>query len=108
MSAPNTQTWSAWEDRRPGPPSPRLHVTGEVETTRSSLVPVLTPTVPQGINEKILFLDLTIEDTGGIGTDDVAFRKVAYECDVTEGQHTHVEIKWEGVTIVELEVEITH
>ena len=109
MPIPNNRNWYAWEDRQPpNPPGPTLHVTGEVETNNGSIVPVLKPSVPQGINPKILILELTLEDTGKPGTDDVSYRPVKFQRDVQEGQHTQVQILWEGDEIAMIDVEIVH
>mgnify|MGYP003649911283 CR=1 FL=1 len=93
-----TKDWEAWIDTQPGPgKTPRLFVTGQVETTNGAIVPVLTKREPQGINETILILDLTIEDTGKPGTDDVAFRD-AYK---------QVDIQYENEQVALIEVSVT-
>lgn len=106
MGAPATRNWKAWENRQPpNPPGPTIHVVGEVETTNGAIAPVLEPTVPQGINPTILMLDRTLQDKG-IGTDDVAYRPAKYEKDVSQGEHTQVQIMWDGESIKTIDVEI--
>jgi len=106
MGVPNNRDWKAWEDSQPpNPPGSKLHVSGEVETTNSAIVPVLKPAVPQGINPNILILDLTLENAGGPGTDDINYRPAKYEDDIREGLYYQVHINWEGATVDTVDVE---
>lgn len=107
MTAPATRNWSAWEDRQPitPPEGATLHVSGEVETTNGGIVPVLQPTVPQGVNPSILMLDLTLQNTGP-GTTDINYRSAKYEKNVSQGEHSQVQILWEGEIIKTLDVDI--
>lgn len=91
MTCPDTSAFSAWIDLQPPGPS-KLIVIGKVVTNGGNLVPQLTERVPQGINPTILLLDLTIEDTGGVGTTDVAPRDVRFEMAADEGAYSSVEI----------------
>jgi hypothetical protein len=75
---PNHRTWFAWENRQPVGPT-RLHVGGEVETPSAHRIPKLTRANPQGINPKILILNLTIEDSGKGGVELVDYRPAYYE-----------------------------
>lgn len=107
MNVPQSRKWNAWLDLMPmGPPT--LHVTGEVETPASNHVPTLTEAEPQGINEKILILDLDIVDSGGIGTQAFGYRDASFEKRVERGQYTHVEVRFHGAFVVAVEVTETH
>lgn len=107
MSNINTKGWNAFENRQPGTSKDNaFYVIGEVETNNGRIQPVLTKAIPQGINEKILILDLTLEDQGGFGTTDIAFRPVRYDEGISEGQYTQVQIMYQGKEIVCLEVSI--
>ena len=109
MAAPKNKDWYAWEDQMPpNPPGPTLYVTGEVETSGGNIVPVLKPAVPQGINPKILILDLTLLDTHRPGIAVVDYRTAWYSQDVTPGQYSQVQINWEGAEIKSIDVEIVH
>ncbi|BCG76537.1 hypothetical protein [Mesorhizobium sp. 113-3-3] len=103
MAAPANRKWKAWINVMPGA-SPAIHVTGEVETRAGNLVPKLKMTVPQGINPAILMLDLTIVKKGDVGTDDVAYRKVAYRKPARKGQYTEVDIFYEKSIITRVKV----
>ncbi len=104
--APETFDWAAVEDRQP--PGVRLRVSGKVVTTNGALRPRLTKAVPQGTNPTILILDLTIEDTG-TGTTDVSPRPAEYREDVSPGQYTSVEIRWEGNSLHRIDhIEVVH
>ncbi|MEM6974444.1 MAG: hypothetical protein AAF577_16765 [Pseudomonadota bacterium] len=87
--------FSAWINLQPPGPS-KLIVIGKVVTNGGNLVPRLTERVPQGINPTILLLDLRIEDTGGVGTTDVAPRDVRFEKAAGKGAYTSVEIYANG------------
>jgi hypothetical protein len=105
--APATKDWSARIDTQPlGPPT--FHVTGQVETRGGNLQPVLAPRSPQGFNPKIRQLVLTIEDKGGGGTKDIAFRACDYvERPVERRQYDSVEIFWEADVIARADVRET-
>ena len=53
--------WEAWVDLQPIQPTPggTLHVTSEVDTSSTDMAH-LQKRVPQGINERILLLDLEV------------------------------------------------
>ena len=57
--APDTKDWNAWIDTMPPGPG-HLIVIGEVDVGNIASSADLKETVPQGINPKILLLDLTI------------------------------------------------
>ncbi len=101
----NTKDWNSWIDTMPGS-EPTLIVTGEVETNAGNMLPVLREKVPQGPNQIILMLDLTIEKSGQVGTDDVAFRDARFEKPAKEGGYTSVEIYFKNSIIAAIPVDI--
>ena len=104
--APATRNWKAWEDRQPSPGSgPTLHVVGEVQTSNTNQTPHLDEATPQGINPAILILDLSIT-TSGVGNTVMGWKPVKFEKKVSPGQHTSVDVRWEGQSIAGCEVEI--
>lgn len=106
MGAPSTRNWNAFCNKMP--PSPgNFYVVGEVETMAGNRVPILRPSVPQGINPAILMLTLTIEDSGQIGTQDIAYRGVRYDRSSCDGI-SQVTILWEGDIIASLDVQDVH
>ena len=102
-NSPQHKEWNAWEDSQPIDP-PTLIVTGKVMTENGALVPVLKVADSDGLNEKILLLNLTIEKQGDDGTADMSFRDARYEQNVSKGQYNKVQILWEGTPIVTLDV----
>jgi hypothetical protein len=100
---PNHRVWFAWENRQPPGPT-RLHVGGEVETSSAHRIPKLTRAVPQGINPKILILNLTIEDSGKGGAEVVDFRPAYYEEPTKLEGFTDVQINYSGSAIQMIKV----
>ena len=107
MSCPEMSEFSAWINLMPGT-EPTLIVIGKVVTNGGDLQPKLTIREPQGFNPAILLLDLTIEATGGVGTDDVAPRDVRFEKPASQGQYTHVDIFYAGKSCLVIEVTEAH
>ena len=106
-SAPQTSNWKAVEDRQPSGVS--LRVTGTVTTTMSNQEPHLTKARPQGINPSILLLDLSIATTGDVGSTVMGERNVEYREDISAGQYTSIEIRYEGnrLTVID-HIEVIH
>jgi hypothetical protein len=95
MSKLTTSDWAAWVNLMPPRPTPggTLHVTGDVDTHSADMA-YLEKKIPQGINPKILLLDLKIV----AGT---APAKNPQKVHYNEGlqqkdQYTSVEIYYEG------------
>ena len=107
MSCPETSDFTAWINLQPPGPS-RLIVVGKVVTDGGNLKPKLTERVPQGVNPTILILDLTIEKTNDIGTEDISPRDVRFEKDAKQGEFTKVEIQFEGEPCLDLLVQEVH
>ena len=76
MPAPKTRKWRAWLNLQPGSEN-QLHVTGDVEVSATNKEPVLRRAQPQGINPKILILDLSIRELG-IGEQVITWREAQY------------------------------
>ena len=104
----NHKEWYAYENRQPpvDPKSVPFYVVGKIETNNGSIQPELKPSVPQGINAAILFLDLNLVDTGGVGTDDVAYRDARYDQSIVLGQYTSVVIFHNGTEIISMDVQV--
>ena len=107
MACPNTKDFSAWINLMPGT-EPKLIVTGRVETNSGSLQPHLVEADPQGINPKILLLNLTIVDSGGIGTADINYRDTRFEKPAVKDQYIDVEVIFEGKSCVSMKVSEAH
>jgi hypothetical protein len=96
---PNTRDWKA--DLQPGAPA-KLIVTGQVEITNTSAAPQLHVRSPQGINPRILLLDLLFRSSGH---GEVTWQDVRYEADIQKEQYFAVEIFCSGAEIVQVKVE---
>lgn len=103
MSCPEMSDFSAWINTQPPGPF-KLIVKGKVVTNAGNLLPELSERVPQGINPRILILDLSIKQSGGAGTADVAPRDVRFDKPADKGQYSHVEIHFDGELCQTLEV----
>jgi hypothetical protein len=103
-SAPTTKNWKAWQDLQPGPGKPKLIVTGQVELGNTNETPHLKETVPQGINPKILLLDLTITSSG-IGNPVVHWKEVRFEKKIEKDQYSSVDIMFNGNSVAQAKVE---
>jgi hypothetical protein len=102
-SLTNTKNWKAWQDLQP-PGPPTLHVTGEVETTNSNQTPQLSEANPQGINPKILLLNLTIT-TAGTGLTVIDCKQVTFTKKISKDQYTSVDILSDGEQVGSAKVE---
>ncbi|MEJ8561136.1 hypothetical protein QTO30_07795 [Yoonia sp. GPGPB17] len=99
---PKTRSFAAWINLMPGS-QPTLIVAGEVETSASNNKPVLKRSsgdAPAGT----LQLDLTIRNTGGIGTQAFQFWPVRYDQAASRGAFSDVVILWDGEEIMTLPV----
>jgi hypothetical protein len=68
MAQRETRNWSAVHTTNFAGGDGKLTVSGEVQTLNSSEVPALAEANPQGINDQILLVDLTVSSSG-IGAD---------------------------------------
>ena len=104
MTAPKTRNWSANE--LPDFAGHRYHlkVHGEVETSATNYAPKLTEHIPQGINPRILLLDLTVVKTAEFGGQIVEYHKVAFEHPTSGHQYDEVDILFEGNVIERIKV----
>ena len=92
-----SKDWSAWEDHQPpGPIS--FYVKGTIVVRATNYAARLVTKVPQGINPKILLLDLFVEKTGPIGGDAITELEARYseESDYKTGTYTEVTILSQG------------
>ena len=101
--AVNSRNWSAIIDAMP--PNPRrLVVRGEVVTTNSAIIPKLAEANRQRVNPKILLLELTLVNTGRIGTTDVNYRPVEFRRPTSPGAYSSVSIVHAGDVIANVRV----
>ena len=95
--ARETRSWSAIESTNLAGSDRKLTVEGEVQTFKSNETPALAEAKPQGINAKVLILDLSVA-TSGVGNDVVAWKKVKYVKSISPHQYSDVTIRHDGTT----------
>lgn len=97
---------SASVDARPGSPA-TLTVSGEANVSAGNQVPVLGEAEPQGINPKILILNLSQASTGGIGTQAFEWKDMSFSREVDPAdQFSSVSIMSGGEEVASAEVVI--
>lgn len=102
--APNTRNWLANEIPDFIGRSYRLVVSGDVQVTATNLTPKLSTHVPQGINPRILLLDLKIVKTGAFGGEIVFFKHTMLTRRTTGDQYDEVDILSGGKIIQRIKV----
>lgn len=102
--APKTRNWKA--DEIPDFVGRRylLAVRGDVQVTATNQTPKLTVHTPQGINPRILLLDLSIVSSGGIGAPIVFYKSVHYTKQTSGHQYDEVDILFGGKIIQRIKV----
>jgi hypothetical protein len=104
MASINTRNWSARENNM-GPGPVRLRASGEVETPSAHQLPKLARAVPQGINPRILILNLTVEETGKGGAEVKDFRPADYEEECKPEQFSDVQVNYAGGILTMIKVQ---
>jgi len=102
--APKTKNWKAYEIPDFAGRRYVLVVNGEVQVTSTNQTPKLTVHVPQGINPRILLLDLSIVSSGGIGAPIVFYKSVHYTQATSGRQYDEVDILFGGKIIQRIKV----
>lgn len=103
MSCPNIKNFSAWINSMPGSIN-ELIVQGEVETSSGSITPMLTEAEPQGINQKILILNLHLKKSSNPGIQVISYQGVRFVKKAEIGQYESVEINSEGEVCTSLSI----
>ena len=75
---PATRDWYAWNDTMPPKPN-TFHVVGEVQVPNPGVDVLLVPRTPQGINPKILLLNLILVQRSGLWPHLVVWKRAHYE-----------------------------
>jgi hypothetical protein len=102
--APSTRNWKANEIPDFAGRTYRLHVTGDVQVLATNFAPQLSVHTPQGINPRILLLDLKIVKTGAIGGQIVFFKQVQYMKTTSGNKYSEVDILFGGKIIQRIKV----
>ena len=102
--APKTRNWTANEIPDFVGRRCVLVVSGDVQVTATNQTPKLKVHTPQGINPRILLLDLSIVSSGGIGAPIVFYKSVHYTRVTSCHQYDEVDILWGGKIIQRIKV----
>jgi len=92
-------TFKAWIDRPPGAP-PRLIMVGDVRVPTDGWQARLTKRTPQGINPKILILDVNVQQPEGDSTLEITTIPLRYEESPPQDEYGQVMIANGGGEIV--------
>ena len=103
-ASPIKSTFKAVMDRQPGT-EPRLHVTGDVEVPTTGWTLALKRASPQGINPRVLILDLTAKPPHGAAGDVVLKPEVNYTEQPPKADYDEVTIRF-GREVFSLKVPV--
>jgi len=103
-TVPRTRNWKAIEFPNLIGRRYWLMVAGEVLVTSTNQVPKLSAHVPQGINPRILLLDLKIVRTGGIGLPVLLYKQALFQRRTSGNQYDEVDILYRGRIIKRIKV----
>jgi len=102
-----TRDWYAWLDLMPPTPD-HLHVIGEVYVSNPGIKPMLVFHEPQGINPRILMLDLLLRQRPGVWPQVFVWRQVRYDKTNRNLRYDQVDILCGGEVIASIPVEEVH
>jgi len=102
-----TQHWYAWLDLIPPTPDD-LHVTGEVYVPNPGIRPLLVPHEPQGINPRILMLDLLLCQKPGTWPQVFVWTRARFDRTGRNLRYDQVDILCGGDIIASIPVEEVH
>ncbi|MES3153123.1 hypothetical protein [Sphingomonas faeni] len=105
MSIHGSKNWKAVESTDFNGGNRKLVVAGDVEVGASNEEPVLSDAVPQGINIKILILDLATPKHDGAGSEVLTWKCAEYRRTIEEDEFSQVDIR--GHAIVDVLKEIS-
>ncbi len=104
-----TRDWYAWIDLMPPKPDD-FHVTGEVQAGNPGILAQLCVREPQGINPRILLLDLHLVQQPGMWTQVVTWVQARYDKVLSpqSQRYDKVEIFSGGVSVAQVDVQEVH
>ncbi len=100
------EAFEAWLDTQPGSPH-SLHVKGQIQFPSGGWTFEVHKAVPQGINPKILLLDVTVTKPAGKATGNVTTNLLTFDEEPAAHEYTQVEIRL-GSSKVLIDVKIAH
>ena len=105
QKACSTKDWNAWINMFPPAPAV-LHVHGQVEVPNPGVEALLRKRVPQGINPKVLLLDLILVQRPGIWPEIITLVPAQYHELVDGAQYDQVQIFCDNQSIETIDVQI--
>lgn len=103
-----TKEWYAWVNLMPPKPDD-FHVRGDVLVSNPGVDPILVPKEPQGINPRILMLELYLCQRSGIWPQVQVWKEGRYDKVLPQGGgYDKVEIYCGGKLIAEVDVDEIH
>ena len=107
LDCSKTRNWYAWIDLMPPKPD-WLHVIGEVLVPNPGVDPILTVKEPQGINPRILMLDLWLVQRPGIWPQVLTWKQARYDQVVEGKQYDQVQIFCDNEEVALVDVQEVH
>lgn len=92
MTVLSSRNWRATEGTDFGGNDRKLVITGEVEMSQLNETPRLTEAYPQGINPRILLLELNAVSHGDVGGQAISWEPATFEKAIEEDQYVQAEI----------------
>lgn len=104
-----TRDWYAWINLMPPPPDD-FHVIGEALVGNPGIRAHLCVRHPQGINPKILLLDLYLTQEPGMWPQVLTWTQARYDKVLSPGSQRYesVDVFYEGESIAQIKVEEVH
>jgi hypothetical protein len=99
-----SRDWYAWVDHQP-PGPPVFHVVGEVLVANPGIQATLVYRIPQGINPRILLMDLVLVQLPGAWPQILTWKTVRY--DRINGNYDSVQVFFKNSSITDIAVELT-
>lgn len=99
-----TRDWYAWNNKMPPKPDD-FHVVGEVQVANPGIEVSLIPRVPQGINPKILLMELHLRQLPGFWPQVLTLKQVRYDKILVNSDYESVNIFCGSEIIADITVE---
>lgn len=102
-----TKDWYAWNNKMPPKPDD-FHIVGEVEVPNPGVIVSLVPRVPQGINPKILLMDLHLRQLPGVWPQVTTWKQVRYDKILVNSEYESVTIFCGADVVANIPVDTIH
>jgi heat shock protein HslJ len=99
-----TRDWYAWNNKMPPKPDD-FHIVGEVYVSNPGVEVSLFPRVPQGINRRILLIELHLRQLPGIWPRVLTWKQVKFDKIMVDSNYESVEVFCGSEAVAEIAVE---